>query len=283
VATKLNPYLPRLSEDLDFDYLTSIDSTRLKDDLVDFFKIKQKFKDISSTIKQQGKQVLIKFHVLKKLGLALANESDLLHIKIDLSQSSSKHYEIQTTSKSKYGFNFVATHYDLSTLMAGKINAIFTRNRQTGQNNRATIKGRDYFDLLWFVKNSVKPNLKWLTDTLNKDVTFQMIKSDLDQKVKELTTKYKTDFETDLESLISNPDIIEQYVANYFDEYNRYKLQSFSTSVNLKIKCKHCNKEFHTGILLSPETFENITIQGNGHKCPHCNFMNSVNKNDYIF
>jgi hypothetical protein len=131
----------------------------------------------------------------------------------------SKYFDLQTTSKSIYGFNFVAKHYDLPSLMSGKIHAILIRK-----------KGRDYFDLLWFLKNSVKPNLKRLSEMLNIDADIDFIEKQLDLKVKELITKHKSYFESDLMPLISNPDFIKIYVDNYSKEYLRFKKQLSKTS-----------------------------------------------------
>lgn len=219
--------LERLSEDLDFDYLKKVDSNKLLNSLKNFFKVRYMYKEINASIKQQGRQILLKFPVLHKLGLAKQHESNLLYVKIDLSENISKHYSVQTTSKSKYGFNFVAKHYDLSTLMSGKIHAILTRRYLKGKNDRLTIKGRDYFDLLWFVKNSVKPNIERLSDILNKKVTMNYIESQINRRINRLIVKYKADFRSDLIPLINNPEIIKYYVDNYYNEYSRYKSQSF--------------------------------------------------------
>ena len=49
---------------------------------------------------------------------------------------------------------------DLPSLFAGKIHAIISRNYK---NN---VKGRDYYDFLFFIKKKVKPNLKYLREKL---------------------------------------------------------------------------------------------------------------------
>lgn len=221
--------LDRLSEDLDFDYQKKkFNTQRLQNDLENFFRRKYRYPEVSSALKQKGEQVLLKFPVLHQLGLAKRDESNLLYVKIDLSKNLSRHYTLETTSKSKYDFNFAAKHYDISSLMAGKINAILTRRRLKGRDDRETIKGRDYFDLLWFVKNSTKPNIKRLQDLLKEKVSLADIEAELEQRVKKLITKYKTDLQSDLMPLVRNPAVIKDYVENYYQEYSRYKSQSFS-------------------------------------------------------
>ena len=215
--------LPRLSEDLDFDYQDGFNSKSLLIDLEDYFKKKLKYAELKTSLKQQESQIVLKFPVLYKLNLADKNESDLLFAKIDLEPNPSRYFSLQITSKSIFGFNFASRHYDLSTLMAGKIHAVLFRNRFSGRDNIETIKGRDYFDLLWFLKNSIKPNLLRLSEISNINYDPKSITEQLDFKVKELITKHKKYFEADLIPLINNTSFIKVYVENYYEEYQRFK------------------------------------------------------------
>jgi len=272
--------LERLSEDIDFDYIDNIEVRKFLDELEYFFRVRYKYKEIQTSIKQSGEQIVLKFPVLHKLGLADRSESNFLYIKIDLSKIPSSYYSLQTTAKSMHGFNFAAKHYDLPTLMTGKIHAILTRRNLKGKKNRESIKGRDYFDLLWFVKNGIKPNLKRLSDIMGKDMTLKHVEQQLDNKISEMVSKYENDFISDLIPLVSNPNIIEPYIKNYHDEYLRYKLKSFSTMVDLKIKCKKCKREFYPGISIEIENFKEMVLGESRHKCPYCGYINIVNKDD---
>jgi predicted nucleotidyltransferase component of viral defense system len=213
--------LPRLSEDLDFDFNKDLDSEKLFENIEKYFKRKYMYKEITGSIKQKGRQLLFKFPVLRKLDLATNNESNLLYLKIDLQKNPSDIYDTQISSKSIEGFNFVALHYDLSTLMAGKIHAVLTRERLVGKNDRETIKGRDYYDLLWYLKQKVKPNMKRLCDILDEKITGKELKTKLDSKIEILEERYKNDFESDLLPLIRNREIVPVYVDNYVQEYRR--------------------------------------------------------------
>ena len=213
--------LPRLSEDLDFDYNQEVNSRELAHNLLKYFRVKYKFDDVSISLKQNGRQILIKFPVLRKLDLAQQDESDLLYLKIDLQKNPSDIYSTEISSKNIMNFNFVALHYDLASLMAGKVIAVLTRERFAGKENREVIKGRDYYDLLWFLKQTVNPNLERISDTLGEKVTGKKLKNMLDKKIEELGNKYKSDFEADLIPLIENPDIVPVYINNYTAEYRR--------------------------------------------------------------
>lgn len=223
--------LARLSEDIDFDFQKSFNPQILLSDLEGYFKKQYKFNEIKLSIKQRGNQILLKFPVLHKLGLVKDNESNLLYVKLDFLKNPSKYFNLQTTSKSLYGFNFAAKHYDLPSLMSGKIHAILIRKKFKGPDNIKIIKGRDFFDLLWFLKNSIKPNLKRLSEMLNTNVSIDFVEKQLDLKVKELITKHKSHFKSDLTPLISNPDFLKIYIDNYYEEYLRFKKKLLSSTI----------------------------------------------------
>lgn len=215
--------LDRLSEDVDFDYLKTPDIARLKTDLEFFFSKKYKYSDVVVSVKQQGNQILLKFPVLKRLGLAREEDSDFLYVKMDVSPNPSSHYDLQTTSKSRYGFNFVATHYDLGSLMAGKLHAVLTRRHMKGKKNVEGLKGRDYYDLLWYLKRGVRPNLLRLSDMLGEKLSMESLRKRLDEKVAWVTTEQRSYFEADLFPLLKNAEVVPFYVRHYRAEYDLYK------------------------------------------------------------
>ena len=49
---------------------------------------------------------------------------------------------------------------DESSLFAGKLHAIICRNYKN------TVKGRDYYDFLFYIRKRVKPNLNYLRNKL---------------------------------------------------------------------------------------------------------------------
>ena len=213
--------LGRLSEDLDFDYNEEVDTAKLAKNLQNYFEVKYKVQKISVSVKQKERQILVKFPFLKNLDISKAGESDMLYLKLDLQRNPSDIYSIQVSSKSLMGFNFVAQHYDLSTLMTGKIIAVLKRERLVGKGNRVSVKGRDYYDLLWYLKKKIEPNMVRLSDILNREISKKELKKKLDEKVELLLENYKNDFESDLLPLIENTDFVSAYVENYEEEYKR--------------------------------------------------------------
>ncbi len=224
--------LQRLSEDIDFDYLGVFSPKDFLEELKVFFVSKYQYREMSSSLKQEGNQVLLKFPVLKKLGLSGASDSDFLYIRVDLSKLPSENYSTLVTSKSSFGFNYAARHYDLPSLMAGKLHAILARKYQRGKQSRNTIKGRDYFDLLWFLKQGVSPNLRRLSDMLGEEMNFQTLEKRVDQKVDTFMKEHKKDYTADMIPLIKDPGILEIYTESYQEEYLRFKAESFSQHPN---------------------------------------------------
>lgn len=211
--------LNRLSEDIDLDCLDDVNTRSIQNELFDYFGKRYLYKGLYITRHQNGKQLRLKFPVLKELKLAKDSESDLLFVKVDFSDLESINYKVLTTLKSLYGFNYLVTHYDLPTLMAGKISAIFQRQRLVGKQNREIIKGRDYFDLLWYLQKGVVPNLKVVRDKLNEEIFMDDLIRRLNQKVDLATSKYPSDFKKDIIPFIENPDIVDKYVEKYKENY----------------------------------------------------------------
>lgn len=215
--------LNRLSEDIDFDQLSPVDIKQLANDLLGYFSKKYLYSDLKVSIKQRGRQLLLKFPVLRALKLVTQSESDLLYVKLDISLSESKKFQTKTTLKNIYGFNYVMRHYSLSDLMSGKIAAVLTRQRFWGESNQATIKGRDYFDLLWFLDKQIIPNLQRINDLIKENLSSKELVDRLNEKVDLATSKFKLDFKRDLLPFValsetSISDYLESYQSNYLDK-----------------------------------------------------------------
>lgn len=164
--------LPRLSEDLDFIALDKLDNAALAQDLKAFFK---KELDIEIKAKVQKFRVYLKFPILHELKLSQMSESDLLFLKVELFSEFTfcKDYTMETIPLFKYGKSVLVKTLDLPSLMATKLGAILHRKwERTSKSGEvlASVKGRDYFDLMWYLQKGVRPNLQCLGDhfTLEK-------------------------------------------------------------------------------------------------------------------
>ena len=156
--------LPRVSEDLDFDYEGKEFSKNILGDLNDYLKneIKKKYYSPVETKIQSTTRIYLKFPVLYNLGLANQSESDKLYVKIETSNKLNPFADFILTPVSKFGYNFIVKSYDLPSLMTGKINALLYRIWFKGKESEIDIKGRDFYDLFWFFQKGIEPNWKML-------------------------------------------------------------------------------------------------------------------------
>jgi len=94
-------------------------------------------------------------NVLFEIGLsALQGQRLLIRLEIDTNPPGG--YKTETSLVNRM-FMFTVNHFDLPSLFSCKIHACLFR-RYT--------KGRDFYDLLWFLGKKVKPNLKVLNNAI---------------------------------------------------------------------------------------------------------------------
>ena len=154
--------LPRLSEDLDFvDIEGTIDPAEIARNLAAFFNDRT---DLKATATTQKFRVLLKFPIQKELGLTGAGESDLLMLKVEIFRDDVllRDCPVEAVPIFKMNRSIIVKAFDLPTLMATKIRAVLQRKwEKTDKDGKilVTVKGRDYFDLMWYFRKGVTPNL----------------------------------------------------------------------------------------------------------------------------
>ena len=221
-ALKMIGNTARLSEDLDMDYMSKeFDSENFVNDLLAYFN-GLGIRNITTTLKQNDKIITIKFPILEELGLIknIKNESNLLYLKIDLEKNRYSEFTTKATPITKDNMFFVVKNYDLETLFANKIGAILGRKDKVYQ-DKYDFKGRDFFDLIWFLQNGIKPNLKRAKQIIKSEQNI-IVKSYDDifdlvtNRIKEIDTK---GIYTDMRNLVKEPNGIRQLANNYLDIY----------------------------------------------------------------
>lgn len=148
--------LPRFSEDLDFSLIDKKDFSfeKLLEDLKKELRL-YNF-EIEIMRRDKEKNVLSEFIRFKSLLLDLGlsqhkNEKLLIKLEIDSNPPLGYQTEIALINKD---FLFKVQTYDLSSLFAGKLHAFLFRKYA---------KGRDYYDLLWFLAKKVPVNYNLLS------------------------------------------------------------------------------------------------------------------------
>jgi hypothetical protein len=208
--------LNRLSEDLDFDNQAGLDLGYLANALVEYFQKSFGYGDASAKT-QRGEggilRVTLKFPVLNALGLS-PHPSEALHLKVEVSQ----HVQvavIQHTPVFVYGRSLVAAHFSLETMMAGKMLACLGRNFERGR-SFAQIKGRDFYDLLWFMQQRVQPLEEKLARDGQQPYTVESAMLVLQEKVARIKPR---DLAIDLLPMFESRLYIEAWLNAFHENF----------------------------------------------------------------
>jgi hypothetical protein len=158
----------------------------------------------------------LKFPVLYTLGLT-PYPNEVLHLKVEVSQ----HKQISIIRKTPvlvYGRSFVAAHFSLETMMAGKILACLERNFHKG-GDEASIKGRDFYDLLWFMQQKIHPLEEKLAKDGMQPYTVQTALLALSGKIAGIKI---TDLAEDLLPLFEQRSFIEAWLEGFKENFWEY-------------------------------------------------------------
>lgn len=211
--------LNRLSEDIDLDNSNGIDLSHLEDDLLAFFRTNIGYPEVTgkTQLGEWGiRRTTLKFPILYPLGIT-AYSNEALHLKVEVSQ----HRQISVIRKTPalvYGRSFVAAHFSLETMMAGKMLACLERNFQKGSDG-ASIKGRDFYDLLWFMQQKIQPLEEKLAKDGIRPYTIQTAMLALNEKITGLTS---TDLAEDLLPLFEQRSFIKAWLEGFKENFREY-------------------------------------------------------------
>jgi len=202
--------LNRLSEDLDFvDLSKKVDLKKMALELGIFLEEQINIKPVT---KVQKFRVYLKLPLLKNLGLAGEQDSDLLFLKIEVFNQFNfcSKFKTQIVPIFKNNQSILIKSFDLPTLMSTKIRAVF--NRQWEKTNKQgktliKVKGRDYYDLMWYLQKDIKPNFECLPKTLN----MQKLKNKLLDNISKLDSE---SIKMDLRALIDDENLIDDLSGN---------------------------------------------------------------------
>ncbi len=196
--------LPRLSGGLDFvDTSKNVSVADMAQDVALFL---EKEGGITVEAKVQKFRAYFKFPILKELGVATEEDSDYLFVKAEVFSDFDFCAGFREEFKPIFKFNhsFLVKTFDLPTLMSTKIRAVLYRRwEKTAKNGTtlAAVKGRDYFDLLWFLQKKIEPNYCCIEDVDNKE----QLKKRLLEAVKEADDK---SIEYDLQGFIKGGGVV---------------------------------------------------------------------------
>jgi len=205
--------LKRFSEDLDFSLINKegYNFIQINSQLERGFKLYGL--KVETKIKQDKtvQDTFLKFSgLLKDLGLSKLDEQKL-SIKIEIDANPPRGWSMETTLISKiYMINLV--HFDLSSLYATKLHACFFRKYT---------KGRDFYDLVWYIGKKVKPNFIFLNNAIRQTEGYNLHISENNFREFLLARLKKINFK-----------IVRKDVERFLEDKNELKLLEFEVIKN---------------------------------------------------
>ena len=217
-ALRLLKKTGRLSEDLDLDYLTKDFKYKVfSEELLNYFK-QLGISNLQCSLKSNGKIILVKFPILFSLKLANSakRETNLLYLKIETEKNNYSSYGTEVTPITSENLFFIVRHYDFSTLFSNKIGAILGRKGKIFH-DKYDFRGRDFYDLIWFLKNGYLPNLERAKEILKAEQDIKVKNNDdiwrlLAERIKNIDTRGIYD---DLKNLVPAEESVKQLSQNY--------------------------------------------------------------------
>lgn len=198
--------LPRLSEDLDFDFTSNFEIEDFKTEIKKYLVSKEKFNDIEVKIANNKRAIFIKF---------LQKNGEKIFIRCDFSKAK-KNVKTEINPYNSDRYNFFILSYDLPTLFGNKIEAFLERKFFKGDKQTLSFKGRDVFDIVWFIQLlaktgfDLKPNWKMVEKDLKMDK--KMIIKKIIEKVSKIKNK---ELLLDLAPFIESEKTISEFINSF--------------------------------------------------------------------
>lgn len=214
--------LDRMSVDLDFEVphpVTGEFLEKLKKEIEEYFTRSYGARSDFLVVKITGKRgVTLKFSVGKEFGFD-AHDSLRVHLKIDLNHFVAPNTVIDRRPINRNQLSFVIATYTMSTLMASKIAAIFLCGTRGVGDAKDAEKGRDIYDLLWYMDKKVAPDFEYL---VAKGVEVRDLRSLFDKLTLQMNKVSDENLRQDLIPLFLNRNFIENWLSNWRESYLQY-------------------------------------------------------------
>lgn len=187
-----------------------------------------------------GRGLLLKFHVGEEL--SFGHSSKQVHVKIDLNHFVASETVTECRPINRDQLSFVIVTYNMSALMASKLAAIFLRGTRGVGDAVYQEKGRDIYDLLWYMGKKVVPDFDYLTA---KGIDAKDPRALFDKLTLQMNKVSDKNLEQDLEPLFVNKTFIKNWLKNWRESYLRlldeYKINMVTTLEKIGV-----HQDFHT-------------------------------------
>lgn len=224
--------LDRMSVDLDFEISHAVTEEFLeelkKEIEKHFLNTYGAGTDFMTAKITTGRGLLLKFHVGEEL--SFGHSSKQVHVKIDLNHFVASETVTERRPINRDQLSFVIITYNMSALMASKLAAIFLRGTRGVGEAVYQEKGRDIYDLLWYMGKKVVPDFDYLTA---KGIDAKDPRALFDKLTLQMNKVSDKNLEQDLEPLFVNKTFIKNWLKNWRESYLRlldeYKINMVTT------------------------------------------------------
>lgn len=256
--------LDRMSVDLDFEVSHTITKKyldKLKNEIEEHFAGAYGAESDFLTIKiTTGRGLLLKFHVGEEL--IFGHPSKQVHVKIDLNHFVAPKTVTERRPINRDQLSFVIITYNMSALMASKIAAIFLRGTRGVGKAVYEEKGRDIYDLLWYMNKKVVPDFDYL---IAKDVNVKDPRALFNKLTLQMNKVSAANLKQDLLPLFVNRTYIENWLKNWLESYLRlldeYKINTVTTLESIRISQNFLTDNFSFTYTYNTEEEKFVRIQ----------------------
>lgn len=258
--------LNRMSVDLDFeiaDQVTEEYLSKLKEEMAIHFTNTYGTDSDFLAIKITNRRGLsLKFNVGEELSFGHA--SKLVQVKIDLN-----HFIPAKTTTWRWPINreqlsFVITTYTMSTLMASKIAAIFLRGSRGVGGAVYEEKGRDIYDLLWYMGKKIVPDIDYL---MAKGVDVKDPKALFDKLTMQMNKVSDENLKQDLKPLFTNQNFIDNWLKSWRESYfkllNAYEIHTVTTLESGDVRQSNTSTRISFVYVYQTEDLKTVQIEYN--------------------
>ncbi|MBI2634116.1 nucleotidyl transferase AbiEii/AbiGii toxin family protein [Candidatus Peregrinibacteria bacterium] len=234
--------LDRMSVDLDFEIHHAVTVKflkRFKKEMENHFTNTYGAGADFLTIKiTTGRGLLLKFHLGEEL--RFGHSSKQVHVKIDLNHFIAPNTVTERRPINHDQLSFVVTTYNMGSLMASKIAAIFLRGTRGVGKAIYEEKGRDIYDLLWYMGKKAVPDFDYL---MAKNIDTKDIHALFDKLTLRMNKVNDENLKQDLLPLFMNRTYIENWLGNWRESYLRL-LYDYKITTTTILESIAVNKAF---------------------------------------
>lgn len=231
--------LDRMSVDLDFEVAHKIDESflnELKKEITEYFKNTYGLDSELLTIKiTTDRGLRLCFNIGDLVGLDIHSKQVI--VKIDLNHFTATKTTTERIPINRHQLSFVIKTYNMSSLMASKIAAIILRGQRGGVDGILyEEKGRDIYDLLWYMNKKIVPDLDYLKA---KKIDIRNLRELFDKITLKMNKVNDTNLKNDLSPLFVDQTFIEHWLKNWLESYLRlrgeYQINTITALKNITV------------------------------------------------